>query len=147
MDISTANNELQIICNKFIEESIGNKKIKVMLPVDKIPIIKAFNYDKGRDLFEIVFKYESNKKTTEKKQDNISFLEIDNQLVAIHIHNYSKMNVKQIRLDVFSTIDNRIKQVNMALHKNERIQNNIIEKRKLQFTKNLIKEQAEEISF
>lgn len=136
--IDKANYKLQIIFNHFIEEKVGNSNIKMMPSQDKIPIIEKFTYDKDKDIFEIVFKYEPNKEINTIRKGLVSFIEIDKKLVAVHIHNFSKIDAKSIRFDALTTIQNEIQKLSVLIRNKEEISNNIVEKRKLEFTNELL---------
>ena len=78
-------------------------------------------------------------------QGYVSFLEYEKQLVAIHIHSFSKLDIKSIRMDAITTIKDEIKSLALALKKKESIQNNIIEKRKLEFTEKMVANEFEKM--
>lgn len=143
--VREANNQLQIVFNQFVEEQIGSNKIKLMPPAEKIPIIEKFNYNSKADIFEILFKYKQGIHPKEIRKGYVSFLEYEKQLVAIHIHSFSKLDIKSIRMDAITTIKDEIKSLALALKKKESIQNNIIEKRKLEFTEKMVANEFEKM--
>ena len=143
--IEKANDKLQIVFNQFVEEKIGNSQIKMMPPSEKIPVIEKFNYDTTGDIFEIVFKYTENIVPVEKRKGYVSFLEYNKQLVAIHIHSFSQLEISSIKMDAITSIKNEIKSLVLAIKRKESISNNIIEKRKLEFAEKVVNEDFEKM--
>lgn len=129
---------LEVICNQFIEEDIDSAKLNLMPPKDNVPIISRMYYTKESDTFEIYFNECNNYKP--KERNDIIFLEDDiGHLMGIHIRNFSKLNIDNIKLDVLTTIENEIKQVSMELYSKRDILNNVIDKRKLMFLDTVVK--------
>ena len=138
------NSRLDVICNQFIKEKIGENELKLMPPRDKIPIITRFNYDKNEDTFEIYFN-ECNKYVI-KTKDVIDFLEDSaGHLMAIRIRNFSKLDVGGIGLNVLTSIENEIELLTIELTKKQDILNNVIDKRKLMFLDGLVKNDYKEL--
>ena len=136
---------LEVICNQFIEEHIGDAKLKLMPPKDNIPIIKNIYYEKNTDIFKIYFNEEYNYHTI-KSKSNIDFLEDQlGHLMAIHIKNFSKLNIENIMLNIFTTIKNEIEQVSLQLIAKHDILNNVIDKRKLMFLNDVVKNNYNEL--
>lgn len=143
--IDKANDKLQIFFNQFIEEKVGSNTIKMMPPAEKIPVIDKFYYNRNNDTFEIVFKYNPEINLFERKNGDVSFFEYENQLFAIHIHNFSKQKIKTIKMNAITTLKNEIKTLVLALERKESISSNIVKKRKLEFTEKIVNEDLEKI--
>ena len=135
---------LEIICNEFVEEQIGNAKLQLMPPKDKIPIIKDMHYEKDIDTFKIYF--DKCDEYHYKFGTNIDFLENRlGHLMAIYIKNFSKLDIDSIKLNVYTTIKNEIQQVSMEFTAKQDILNKVIDKRKLMFLDNIVKDNYKEL--
>jgi hypothetical protein len=138
------NKRLEVICNQFIKEKIGENELNLMPPRDKIPIISRFYYDENENTFEIYFN-ECNEYVC-KTKSGIDFLEDKSgHLMAIRIRNFSKLDVEGIRLNVLTSIENEIELLSVELTKKQNILNNVIDKRKLLFLDELVKHGYEEL--
>ena len=128
------------VYNTFSNEIIGNNAIKVMPPIDRKPQIERISYDKLKDVFEIVFKYDVPKPEMTKNKGNVSFIENKNgDLLAVQISNFSSMNIGKMKIVITSSIENKIKELSLEIKQKENITANIVDKRKLQFINNVIK--------
>jgi len=135
---------LDVICNEFIKEKIGESELSLMPPIDKVPIISGFSYDKTGDTFEICFKDCND--CVLKAKNGIEFLEDQSgHLMAIRILHFSRLDVDSIRLDILASIENEIEHVSMELITKRDILNNVIDKRKLMFLDNLVKHDYKEL--
>jgi len=138
------NRRLNVICNQFIKERIGESELTLMPPKSKVPMINNFNYDAKQDIFEINFK-ECND-CNQKTKNGIDFFENQlGHLVAIRIRNFSKLDVKEIKLNVLSSIKNEIEHLSLELIQKRNILDNVIDKRKLMFLDNLVKHDYKEL--
>lgn len=135
---------LDLLCDQFMEEHIGTAKLKLMPPKDRVPIISRIHYAKDSDTFEIYFKECDNYIC--KTNNTIDFLEDrSGHLMAIHIRYFSKLNAESIMLNVLTTIENEIKQVSMAFTAKQDILSNVIDKRKLMFLNDMVKDDYKEL--
>lgn len=135
---------LGLICNQFVEEHIGTAKLELMPPQDKIPIISRIHYERSTDTFGIYFDECSNYNC--KTKDNIDFLEDQSgHLMAIHIREFSRLDVESIKLNVLTTIENEIQEVTMEFTARQDIINNVIDKRKLMFLNNIVKDDYKDL--
>jgi len=142
--INLMNRRLDVICNQFRKEKIGENELNLMLPKDEVPIINHFYYEKMDDAFEIYFT-NCNDLVCRRKND-IDFLEDKyGHLVAIRIRNFSKLNVDSIRLNILTSIENEVEHLSIELTKKQNILNNVIAKRKLMFLGNLVKHDYKEL--
>ena len=135
---------LELICNQFIEEEIGSTKLNIMPPKENVPIISRLHYEKSTDTFEICFN-ECNEYNL-KTKGGIDFLEDNNgHLMGIHIRGFSKLDIENIKLDVLTTIENEIKGLSIELNAKRDILNNVIDKRKLMFLDQVVKDDYEKL--
>jgi len=135
----TIRKRLDVICDQFIEETIGTAKLKLMPPKDKVPIISKLHYEKSDDAFEIYFNECNDYKC--KTKENVDFLEDQSgHLMAIRIRNFSKLDIENIKLNVLTTIENEIQAVSMEITTKPDILNNVIDKRKLMFLDTVVKQ-------
>ena len=72
-DLEKYNENFDKIYNSFSKETVGNNQIKLMPPLSNKPKIQRLSYDKEKDVFEIVFKFDNASRT--KKSDNVIFVE------------------------------------------------------------------------
>lgn len=144
-DLEKYNENFDKIYNSFSKETVGNNQIKLMPPLSNKPKIQRLSYDKEKDVFEIVFKFDNASRT--KKSDNVIFVENNNgELLAVQITSFSKLKVEKIKISIKSTLDAKIQQLSLYIQKKERIVENIIDKRKLNFVKSVIQNDYNEIS-
>ena len=137
-------NRLDVICDQFITEKIGENEIKLMPPKDKIPIISRFFYEKSDDAFEIYFN-ECNDYVC-KTKNGIEFLEDKSgNLMVIRILNFSQLEVERIKLAVLTSIENEIEHVTMELKQKKNILKNVVDKRKLMFLDDMVKNEYKEL--
>jgi len=129
---------LNVICNQFREEQIGDAKLNLMPPIDKIPIISRMHYNRDNDRFEIYF--DECDKYIHKLKNGVDFLEDETgRLMAVYILNFSQLDIDNIKLDVFTSIENEIERLSMELSAKKDILNNVIDKRKLMFLDTVVK--------
>lgn len=144
-DLEKYNENFDKIYNSFSKETVGNNQIKLMPPLSNKPKIQRLSYDKEKDVFEIVFKFDNASRT--KKSDNVIFVENNNgELLAVQITSFSRLKVEKIKISIKSTLDAKIQQLSLYIQKKERIVENIIDKRKLNFVKSVIQNDYNEIS-
>jgi len=135
---------LELICNQFIEEEIDSAKLNIMPPKESVPIISRLNYEKSTDTFEIYFN-ECNDYNL-KTNGDIDFLENNNgHLMGIHIRGFSKLDIENIKLNVLITIKNEIEQLSIELNAKRDILNNVIDKRKLMFLDQVVKDNYDDL--
>jgi len=135
---------LELICNQFIEEEIGSTKLNIMPPKENVPIISRLHYEKSTDTFEICFN-ECNDYNL-KTKEGIDFLEDKKgHLMGIHIRRFSELDIGNIKLDVLTTIENEIKGLSIELNAKRDILNNVIDKRKLMFLDQVVKDDYEKL--
>jgi hypothetical protein len=129
---------LDVIFNQFIEEKIGSSHVNLMPTKDKIPVLKSLSYNKHDDVLEVLFKDCNNCKP--KKKGNVDFIEdTSGDLVAIRIRQFSKLNAKNAKINIYTTIENEIKTLSMEITSKINIQDNVVDKRKLMFMGNILK--------
>ncbi len=133
-------NRLNKYFDSFREESINGVPFNIMPPKDKVPLIKQCNYDKDKDLFEIVFDYQANVRFNPK--DNVIFIEdAQGRLVGIQVVGLKEKNIATITLEVIATLDNFIKAARVSFTKKtnpEEIAKIDLEERKMDFFKEVI---------
>jgi hypothetical protein len=132
--------------NKFFdtyrEEKINGVNFQLMPAVGDIPEIKKVCYSPDDDTFEILFA--KPEKVIKNVQGDVVFLE-DSQkrLVGIQIMNIKTEGIEKIKLDITSTLDQKIANAKIALDKNPTPQGVAqidIEGRKIDFLKTFVEE-------
>ncbi|MCR5189211.1 MAG: hypothetical protein K6C97_09770, partial [Treponema sp.] len=119
-DLEKYNENFDKIYNSFSKETVGNNQIKLMPPLSNKPKIQRLSYDKEKDIFEIVFKFDD--AATTKLSDNVIFVEnINGELLAVQITSFSKLKVEKIKISIKSTLDAKIQQLSLYIQKKERI--------------------------
>ncbi len=132
--------------NKFFdtyrEEKINGVMFQLMPAVGDIPEIKRVGYSPTDDTFEILFFMPDKVKKIDR--GDVIFLEdIQNRLIGIQIKNIVHTGIAKIKLDITSTLEQKITNAKIALDKNPTPQGVAqidIEGRKIDFLKTFIEE-------
>jgi hypothetical protein len=151
MAIKTVNNiekTIQKYFETFIIETVNGIQIKTLPTKDKVPIVEQYGYDESLDIFEIIFKKCDQNDIIKKVKDFIIFIESKKgELLAIQIVEFKKHRIEKIKVTVNASINNEIQDLQMELSANQNIDisNTIIEKRKLEFLNDVIKNNLDEM--
>jgi hypothetical protein len=135
---------LDLIFNQFIEEKIGSSHVNLMPTKDKIPVLQSLRYDEQDDALEIFFKDCDNQNL--KRKENVDFIEDSSgALAAIRIRQFSKMDAESIKFNIYTTIENEIAALSMEITSKKNIQDNVVDKRKLMFLDDILKQDYGEL--
>ena len=138
--------EVQEKVNKFFdtyrEEKINGVIFQLMPAIGDIPQVKRVVYSPSDDTFEILFA--KPEKVIKNVKDDVVFLEDpQKRLVGIQIKNVKTKGIEKIKLDITSTLNEKITNAKVELDKNPTPQGVAqidIEGRKIDFLKTFIKE-------
>lgn len=140
-------NRLNKYFDSFREENINGVPFNIMPPKDKVPLIKQCNYDKEKDIFEIIFDYQANVRLSPK--DNVIFIEdAQGRLVGIQVLGLRQKNITTITLEVIATLNNFIRAARVSFIKKtdpEEIAKIDLEERKMDFFKEVITQELPNI--
>jgi hypothetical protein len=135
---------LDVIFNQFIEEEIGTSHVNLMPTKDKIPVLKSLGYNKSDDALEVFFKDCAD--CNLKQKGNIDFIEDKSgKLVAVRIRQFSKLDADNIKINVYTTLENEIGELSLEIISKNNIQDNVVDKRKLMFMGNILKHDYKEL--
>jgi hypothetical protein len=147
LDKTQAQNRLSKFFDSFREEKIQGVSFNLMPPKTEVPLIKQVAYDKTKDVFEIVFEYQS--EVVKKKQGVISFIE-DNQgrLVGIQIYDVKKNDINKITLEIIANLDEVIQNARVSLEQKVSFRDVAkldLEERKAEFFKEIVEKHLSEL--
>lgn len=140
-------NRLSEHFDTFREEEIGGRGIAfAIMPLKQdVPLIKQASYNRKTDIFEIVFEY--TEEVIYKDSGFVTFIEErDESLVGIRIKGIRSLKVKEVVLRVVATLDKVIQEAQLEIKGDlESIARLSIEKRKVDFLKDVINEEIPKV--
>ena len=137
---------LETYFNGFREESIGGTLFSLLPRKENTPLIERVTYDKNMDIFTIAFRYKEDVRLN--RQGNVSFIEdSEGKLVGIQVTNVREDNVEEIRVEVGTTLDNKIASAKVALQMDNprNVARLDVEKRKVDFFKDIVRDEMPEL--
>ncbi len=141
LNTSIVQNRLNKYFNSFQEERINGVPFNIMPPKEAVPLIRQVAYDKDKDIFEIVFKFEATVKLN--RQGNIIFIEdTEGHLVGIQVIKLRENDINKVTLEIIANLDKVIQAARIKLESNPSPKDAValdLEERKADFFKEIIK--------